>query len=95
MMLPFNWIYSFLLGGIMLFHKRILGSLGFNPARARDKFTFLAVVFFLLMPTIPGAQPSVFYHLIFFLGGVILAIPAGLLSWETYGQKDQRERFIF
>jgi hypothetical protein len=82
MIVSFNSIFGFLLVMIILFHKRILRSQGFNPERARDKFTIFAVAWFLSVPTIPVAQLPIIYYLMFFLGGLILAIPAGVLSWK-------------
>ena len=82
MIVSCNSIFGFLLVVTILFHKRILRSQGFNPDRARDKFTILAVAFFLSVPTIPIGQSSIVYSLIFFFGGLILAIPAGVLSWK-------------
>jgi predicted MFS family arabinose efflux permease len=64
----------------MLFHKTILRRLGFNPERARDKFVILSAAFFIFIATYLGAQSPLTYHMAFFLGGLSVAIPTGILS---------------
>ena len=80
MTVSFNSIFVFFPVVLMLFHKRILRRLGFNPERARDKFGFLSTAFFIFIVTYLAAQSSLSYHITFFLGGLSVAIPAGILS---------------
>jgi predicted MFS family arabinose efflux permease len=75
-----NSVFAFVSVILVLFHKPILRRLGFNSERARDKFVILSAAFFIFIATYLGAQSPLPYHMTFFLGGLSVAIPAGILT---------------
>jgi hypothetical protein len=64
----------------VLFHKRILRRLGLNPKRARDLFGILYAGVLILIVNYLRVEFFLSDHVRLFLAGLIVGIPAGILT---------------
>jgi len=83
MTFSFDAIFQLLLATVALFHKGILRGLGLNPKRVRDRLGILWVIFFAFVVNYASylvAEPFRSRPMKFFLVGLVVGIPAGILS---------------